>query len=73
MLNIVSIIIGLVALVLAIPGLIPLLGWMNWLVILIALVGAGIGVLSRHTMGRNLNILVLIVAVIRLSLGGGFI
>lgn len=46
---------------------------MNWLVILIALLGAGIGVLSRHMMGRNLNILVLIVAAVRLSLGGGFI
>lgn len=71
MLNIVSILIGLVALLFAIPGIIPLLGWINWLVLPVALLGAGIGALSRHDAGRNLNILVLIVGVIRLSLGGG--
>ena len=73
MLNIVSILIGLVALLLAIPGLVPLLGWMNWLVIGIGLLGAGIGALSSKTAGRNLNLIVLIVAFIRLSMGGGII
>lgn len=72
MLNIVSILIGLVALVFAIPGLVPLFGWINWLVLPIALLGAGIGALSSSNSGRNLNILVLIVGIIRLSLGGGF-
>ena len=33
MLNIISILIGLVALVFAIPGLVPLFGWINWLVL----------------------------------------
>ena len=42
MLNIVSIIIGLVALLLAIPSAIPLLGWGNWVVLPIAITGAGI-------------------------------
>lgn len=73
MLNIVSILIGLVALLFAIPGLIPLFGWINWMVIPIALLGAGIGALSSHNAGRNLNILVLIVGAARLFLGGGFI
>ncbi len=73
MLNIVSIIIGLVALVLAIPGLVPLLGWINWLVVAIALFGAGLGALSSRNAGRNLNLIVLIVAFIRLSMGGGLI
>lgn len=72
MLNIVSILIGLVALVFAIPGLVPLLGWINWLVLPVALLGAGVGALSRSNAGRNLNILVLIVGVVRLMLGGGF-
>lgn len=73
MLNLVSILIGLVALFFALPGIIPFLGWINWLVVPVALLGAGIGALSRGSAGRNLNILVLIVGVVRLSLGGGFL
>lgn len=72
MLNIVSILIGLVALVFAIPGLVPLFGWINWLVLPLALLGAGVGALSSRTAGRNLNIVVLIVGIVRLMLGGGF-
>ena len=73
MLNIVSILIGLVALLFAIPGLIPLFGWINWMVIPIALLGAGLGALSSRNGGRNLNVLVLIVGALRLFLGGGFL
>lgn len=71
MLNIVSILIGLVALVFAIPGLVPLLGWINWLVLPLALLGAGVGALSSHKSGRNLNLIVLVVGIVRLMLGGG--
>ena len=73
MLNIVSIIIGLVALLLAIPSFLPLLGWGNWFVVPIALVGAGIGAMSRSNSGRNLCLVVLVVAILRLMLTGGFI
>ena len=72
MLNILSIFVGLVALVFALPGLIPLLGWLNWLAVFIGVIGLAIGALSSHNAGRNLNIAVLIVAAIRLTLGGGF-
>ena len=72
MLNILSILIGLVALLFAIPGLVPLLGWINWLVLPVALLGAGVGALSSSNTGRNLNILVLVVGIVRLMLGGGF-
>ncbi|MEO8619371.1 MAG: hypothetical protein ABI412_08405 [Sphingomicrobium sp.] len=71
MLNIVSIIIGLVAIPLALVAFIPLLGWLNWLVIPLAIIGAGVGFLGNGTTGRNINIFVIIVGVIRLSLGGG--
>jgi hypothetical protein len=37
MLNILSFLVGIVALVLAIPAFVPLLGWMNWGVIVIAI------------------------------------
>lgn len=73
MLNILSILIGLFALLLAIPSFLPFLGWGNWLVIPIAAVGLGLGVLSRRTSGRNLNLVVIVIGVIRLSLGGGFL
>ena len=71
MLNIVSILIGLLALIFAVPGVIPLLGILNWIAIPIAVLGAVIGMVSSRNTGRNLNILILIVAAIRLSLGGG--
>ena len=73
MLNLISILIGLVALLLAIPATIPLLGWGNWFVLPIAVIGAGIGALSRHNGGRNFCLIVFAIAVVRLMLGGGII
>jgi len=73
MLNLVSIVIGLVALVCAAIAFIPLLGWANWLIIPLALVGAGIGAASAGTSGRNLNLFVVVVGILRLMLGGGII
>ncbi len=71
MLNLLSIIIGIVALVLAIPSSIPLLGWGNWVVLPIAMIGAGLGALSSSNKGRNLCLVVFGIAVLRLMLGGG--
>ena len=73
MLNIISILIGLVALLLAIPSAIPFLGWGNWVVLPIAVAGAGIGALSRSNHGRNFCLVVFVVACLRLMLGGGII
>lgn len=73
MLNIISILIGIVALILAIPSAIPLLGWGNWIVLPIAIAGAGIGALSSSNTGRNFCLVVIVIAAIRLSLGGGII
>ena len=73
MLNIVSLIIGLVALVCAAIAFIPLLGWANWVIIPLAVVGAGIGAMSSSNMGRNLNLFVIVVGIVRLMLGGGII
>jgi hypothetical protein len=71
--NIISILIGLFALLLLIPAFIPLLGWANWIVIPIAVIGLAIGAMSDQTSGRNLNIVVILVGVGRLMLGGGII
>jgi hypothetical protein len=73
MFNVVSIIIGVVALLFAIVAFLPLLGWANWLIIPLAVIGAGIGIASRNTTGRNLNLFVILVCVVRLSLGGGIL
>jgi hypothetical protein len=71
MFNLVSLIIGLVALVCALVAFIPLLGALNWLIIPLAVIGAAIGMVSRGTAGRNLNLFVILVAVLRLMLGHG--
>jgi hypothetical protein len=73
MLNLVSLAVGVVALMLAVIAFLPLLGWANWLIIPLALVGAGIGMASRSKTGRNLNLFVILVGIVRLSLGGGIL
>lgn len=73
MLNLLSLIIGAVALLLVIPAFIPLLGWANWLIVPIAMVGLALGMLSRRTSGRNLNLLVIVIGIARLMLGGGIV
>jgi len=73
MFNIASLIIGLVAFVCALVAFLPLLGWANWLIIPLALIGAVVGMLSRSTAGRNLNLLVIVIGIVRLMLGGGIL
>ena len=69
--NVISVIIGVVALVIALVGFIPLLGWLNWLAIPLAVVGLIVGFFDARTSGRNLNVVVIIFGIVRLSLGGG--
>lgn len=73
MLNIISILIGVVALILGIFAFLPLLGWAYWLILPLALLGLLFGVLSKATSGRNLNLVVMVVGVVRLWLGGGLL
>lgn len=73
MLNLVSIIIGICALLFAVVAFLPLLGWANWLIIPLAIIGAAVGMASPAKTGRNLNLFVILVAVVRLSLGGGIL
>ena len=71
--NLISVIVGLTALVIALVGFIPLLGWLNWFAIPPAVVGLVLGLLSQKTSGRNISLVVLALAVIRLALGGGIL
>jgi hypothetical protein len=71
MLNLVSILIGVVALCSAALAFIPLLGWINWFIIPLAVIGLGVGLVSKRKSGTNLNIAVIVICVLRLMLGGG--
>ena len=73
MLNLVSLIIGIVALICTAIAFIPLLGWANWLIVPLAVIGAGVGAMSGSTTGRNLNLVVIVIGVLRLMLGGGIL
>jgi len=73
MLNLASLIIGIVALVFAVIAFLPLLGWANWLIIPLAVIGAAVGMASSSNAGRNRNLFVIVVGVVRLILGGGIL
>lgn len=73
MLNILSLLVGVAAGVIALFGIIPFVGWANWFVIPIAGLGLLLGLISSRKEGQILNLVVIAVALVRLSLGGGFI
>lgn len=73
MLNIFSGFIGLIALILMIPTIIPFFGWANWLFVPLALFGALIGMVSSRNGGRNFCLIVAALGAFRLFLGGGLI
>ncbi len=73
MLNALSVLFALVAAAIALPGLVPFFGILNWLALPVAGIGAGLGALSNRTSGRNVNLVVFALAAIRLSLGGGLV
>ncbi len=72
--NLLSMVIGVVALVLAAVAFLPLLGWANWFILPLAVIGAGVGQLSSGSKaGRNLNLIVILLGILRLMLGGGIL
>ncbi len=71
MLNILAYLIGLISLVIVIPAQIPLLGWANWVALPVIVTGIIIGALSSKDGGRNFCLVVLLIAAVRLTLGGG--
>ena len=71
MLNLLSLLIGLAAIVPLFFAFLPFLGWANWLLLPLPITGLIIGSLSSGNSGRNLNLVVLLVAVVRLWLGHG--
>jgi choline-glycine betaine transporter len=68
MFNLISFLIGLVAIVPLLLTLLPYLWWINWLLLPVPIVGLIIGLISRGSAGRNLNLIVLIIAILRLTI-----
>ena len=79
MANTFSILLGILAAVALLLGLMPLLGWTNWFLTLpLGIAGVILGAISRVRGGLILNVVVLAVAalrltLLRLTLGGGVI
>jgi hypothetical protein len=75
MLNLLSILVGIVAFLIALVGIIPIpfVPLLNWIALPIAIVGVALGVVSGRTSGRNLNLVVCVVSGLRLFLTGGLI
>jgi hypothetical protein len=73
MLNVFSILIGLVALLLAIPATIPFLGWANWIILPIAGLGLLLGMMSDKKSGQIFCAVVIGLCALRLFIGGGLI
>lgn len=71
MLNLFSILFGIVSLVIVIPATIPFLGWANWFALPLIVIGVVLGQMSSSNSGRNFNLIVLLIAAVRLTLGGG--
>jgi hypothetical protein len=72
MLNVLAYLVGLVSLVIVFPAQLPLLGWANWFALPLIVVGVIVGALSSKDGGRNFCLVVLLIAAVRLMLGGGF-
>ena len=66
-----SVLIGLICAVLMVPALIPLFGWAQWAVLVGCVVGVIFGSFCQRKIGLTINIVVGVVAILRLFLGGG--
>ncbi|WP_404338384.1 hypothetical protein AB2M62_05650 [Sphingomonas sp. MMS12-HWE2-04] len=70
MFNLISLLFGIIAFPIMLVALIPLLGWLNYLVLPLGAMGLAAGALSGSNTGRKLNIVVLVIGSIRLWMGG---
>nr|WP_157449017.1 hypothetical protein [Deinococcus peraridilitoris] len=70
--NVLSIVAGVVAGLFLLLGILPFFGWLNWiLTVPTALLGLVLGLIGRGRAGTVLNVVVLLLAGLRLMLGGG--
>jgi len=69
----ISIIIGILCAILMVPGLIPFLGWVQWIVLAGCTLGIIFGAFGPKKTGLIINGMVAVVAALRLLIGGGFV
>jgi hypothetical protein len=73
MLQFLSVLCGLAAALLMIFGLVPLLGSIQWVVLVLVVLGIIFGAFPQKKTGLIINIAVGVVAILRLFLGGGLL
>ena len=66
-------IIGIICLLGMLLAFIPLLGWLNWLVVPCAIIGLTIGYLFKAESSKKIFITIIVVGIFRLILGGGLL
>jgi hypothetical protein len=71
MFQFISIVIGLICAFPMVLGLIPMFGWVQWIVLVGCVVGIIFGSFCKKKIGLVINIAVALVAALRLLLGGG--
>lgn len=71
--NLLSLLIGFVAGIITMFGIVPLVGRVNWFVLTLAGFGLLLGLISGRREGWMLNMAVLAIALVRLLVGGGLI
>ena len=71
--NIISSLLGVVAIIIVLVGLVPGIGFINWIGLGIGIIGAVLGMFANKTSGRNINLLAIVIAIFRLLIGGGII
>lgn len=64
---------GIISLLGMLLAFIPLLGWLNWLIIPFAIIGLILSSFSKSSAGRTLCIVAIIFGILRLILGGGIL
>ncbi len=71
--NVISKLIGIIGLIILVVFLIfPVLGALSsWLALILGIVGLILGAFSSKDTGRTINIVVIIIALVRIFLGGG--
>ncbi len=64
---------GILALIGMLIGLIPFLGWLNWLNIPLAIIGLLLSILGKSNGGIIICVVAIIFGLLRLIFGGGII
>ncbi len=64
---------GIFSLLVMVLGLIPLLGWLNWLNIPIAVIGLILSSIGKSSGGKTMCVVAIIFGILRLIFGGGIV